>query len=201
MSARRPAPRRSRGRRRRGRAALIVLLLAGAAAYVLLGGGPGPAPAGDSTTGGTRADDVAAVDDLVDNVVERPDGSVAVTVTEAETASLVAAGLERSQAPTLRDVAVDLVAVDEGSPGRMIVSGRLQDRPVPVRATVDLEVVDSSVRPTVRDVRIGPLGLPASIRRDLTRELRQQVTLADPGIAVSQLHTTDTTLELTGRAP
>lgn len=199
------APRYARRRRRPARALLFLLLLA-AATYVLVTGGFADGRAGrdtgqatgQETTGGTRAEGGPAVDELLDDVTDNGDGSITVDVSEGQTAALVAAGLARSSAPTLRDVAVDLVTVDDGPPGRMIVTGRLADRPVPVRATIDLEVVDSSVRPTVRDARIGPLGMPSSVRRDLSRQLRDLVGVAARGIVVSDLRTTDTALVLTG---
>ncbi|CAN5837871.1 hypothetical protein BH23ACT10_BH23ACT10_20350 [soil metagenome] len=193
-------PSRSAYRRRRPlRALLVVALLAAAAAYVLFAGGlPGAEPADTPETDGAVADDTVAVDDLFDDAVDNPDGSVTVTASEAQTAALVAAGLARSSAPALRDIAVDLVAVDDGAPGRMIVTGRLDEQPVPVRATVDLDVADSAVRPTVRDVRIGPLGVPDAVRSDLNHQLRELVVLSDQGIAVSDLQTTDTALEITG---
>jgi hypothetical protein len=191
------APRYSRRRRRPARGLLFVLLLA-AAIYVLVTGGFADGRAGQEVTGGTRAEGGLAVNELLDDVTENGDGSITVDVSEGQTAALVAAGLARSSAPTLRDVAVDLVTVDEGPPGRMIVTGRLADQPVPVRATIDLEVVDSSVRPTVRDARIGPLGMPSSVRRDLNRQLRDLVGVAAQGIVVSDLRTTDTALVLTG---
>lgn len=196
--SRRPA--RYRRRRRPVGALLILLLLVGAVVYVLVAGGLPVAQPEEPVTDGAPAEDTVAINDVLDDALENPDGSVTVTASEGQTASLVAAGLARSSSPALRDVAVDLVEVDDGPAGRMIVTGRLERQPVPVEATVDLDVVDSSVRPTVRDVRIGPLGVPASVRRDLNRQLRDLVVLADERIVVEDVRTTDTELVLTGRA-
>lgn len=195
--SRRPARYR---RRRPVGTLLILLLLVGAVAYVLVAGGLPAAQPEEPVVDGAPAEDTVAINDVLDDAVENPDGSVTVTASEAQTASLVAAGLARSSSPALRDVAVDLVEVDDGPAGRMIVTGRLERQPVPIEATVDLDVVDSSVRPTVRDVRIGPVGVPASVRRDLNRQLRDLVVLADERIVVEEVRTTDTELVLTGSA-
>ncbi len=195
MASRRSSrPRRRGGRRGRARALAWLAVLTGAATYVLVAGVPSP-----NATSQAAGDVDITVGEVLDRAVENASGSVTVTLTEAETAALVRDGLARSQAPPLRDVDVDLVAADNGQQGQMIVGGTLADRPLPVRATVDLAVVDAAVRPTVRAATVGPVSVPESVRKDLNRQLRQLVVIADRNIVVEDLRTTDTTLVLTGK--
>lgn len=189
--------RRRGGRSPRGRAVAWLLVPVAAAAYVLTAGVPTPAPSAPASQAADTAP--APVGEVSDDASEQPAGLVTVTLTEAETTALVQAGLAQSQAPALRDVTVDVVAPEGGRDGQMIVAGRLRDQPLPVRATVDLEVVDKSVRPTVRTATIGPFAVPAAVRGDLNRQLRELVVIADQNVVVHDLRTTDSTVVLTGR--
>jgi hypothetical protein len=187
-------------RRRRGRAIVVVVLLAVIGAYVLLRSADGQSgrPVG-ATAGATPTASISTVDDLLARAKTNPDGSQTVTLDQGETAGLVAGALERAPSQPLRDVSVDLVAPEGQAAGRMIVAGRLTDPSLPVEAVVDLQVVDAVVQPVVRDVRVGPLPLPARAREDINRQVQELALVADEWIAVEELSTEDDRLVLTGR--
>lgn len=195
---RRPPPRRGGG----GWVALIVLLVVLAAlAYLLLGGGF------DRLAGRTdqpSEPDVAApvdvtFEELLDRAEENPDGSITVTVSEAEAGGLMRDGLSRGGTPTLEDVTVDLQRSDGSAPGQMELRGRLPDQDLPVTAAIDLRVDAGAVEPSVRDVRVGPLPVPAGLADDLNQQLQQVSLLADQGIDVDDLETSERNLVVTGR--
>lgn len=192
------APRRYR--RRRGRALAVVGLLLVAGAYLLFAGAADRSPrrtGADATA--TPAVAAVRIDDVLDDAVTNPDGSVTVTLDRAETSGLVAAALERAPSQPLHDVSVELVDPEGDAAGRMIVDGRLQDPSLPVEAVVDLRVVDDAVRPTVRDLRVGPVPVPAGVAADINRQVQQLALVADERIAVEDLSTIDGALVLTGR--
>lgn len=198
---RRPPPRRRR-RGGGGWVALIVLLLVlGALAYLLLGGGF------ERLAGGTEEPSEPAVaapvdmtfEELLDRADENPDGSVTVTLSEAEAGGLMRDGLSRSDTPTLDDVTVDLQRPDGSAPGQMELEGRLPEQDLPVTALIDLRVSGGAVEPSVRDVRVGPLPVPAGLAGDLNQQLQQVSLLADRGIEVDELETSERNLVVTGR--
>ena len=80
----------------------------------------------------------------------------------------------------------------------MTLHGRLPDQNVPVTVVVDLSVNDQDVQPTVRDVRLGPLPVPSSMREDLTQQLRQVSLLGGQDAAVEELRTNEQELVVTG---
>lgn len=188
-------------RRSRGRAAIVVvLLLAGGAWIALNSGSLTSAPTAETVpSDATPTESATTLDEILDEAVTNPDGSVSVTLDEAETGVVVAAALERAPTRSLRDVEVDLVPPEDDADGRMIVSGRLASPPVPVRATIDVDVVDRSVRPTVRDLRVGPVPVSDDIRDDVTAQLQMLSIIADDRLVVRRLRTDDGTLEMTGR--
>jgi hypothetical protein len=204
---RRPPPRRRRPPPRRrggggGRVALLVLLLVLAAlAYLLYGDGF------DRLAGRTdqpSEPDVAApvdvtFEELLDRAEENPDGSVTVTMSEAEAGGLMRDGLSRSRTPALEDVTVDLQPPDGSAPGQMELQGRLPDQDLPVTALIDLRVNAGAVEPSVRDVRVGPLPVPAGLADDLNQQLQQVSLLADRGVEVDDLETSERNLIITGR--
>jgi hypothetical protein len=196
---RRPPPRR---RRRRAWPVLLVLLLVIAAlGYVLFDG-----RVWDQITGTSAAPSQAPVaepadvtiDELLDRAVDNGDGTMTLTVTEAEVGGLVRDGLQRGGTPALRDVTVDLQNPDGSAPGQMQLNGRLRDQDVPVTAIVDLTAGGGNVEPTVRDVRVGPLPVPGSVRQDLNRQLQDVSLLGAEQVDVERLHTTDQELVATG---
>ena len=203
---RRPPPRRRRPPPRRrggggGRVALLVLLLVLAAlAYLLYGDGF------DRLAGRTdqpSEPDVAApvdvtFEELLDRAEENPDGSVTVTMSEAEAGGLMRDGLSRSRTPALEDVTVDLQPPDGSAPGQMELQGRLPDQDLPVTALIDLRVNAGAVEPSVRDVRVGPLPVPAGLADDLNQQLQQVSLLADRGVEVDDLETSERNLVVTG---
>jgi hypothetical protein len=180
---------------------LVLLLILGALAYLLFNG-----QVWDQLTGTSQQSEPAVaepvdvtLDELLDRAVDNGDGTMTVTVTEAEAGGLVRDGLESGGSPMLRDVAVDLQRPDGSAPGQMTLHGRLPDQDVPVTVVVDLSVNDQDVQPTVRDVRLGPLPVPSSMRDDLTQQLRQVSLLGGQNIAVEELRTNDQELTVTGR--
>lgn len=189
--------------RRRGRALLVVGLLLALGAAVLLAGGRVRAPDGPLATSDDPSDVASAapvdVDDLMDDAVTNPDGSVTVSLDDDQAAGLVASALTRASGRSLRDVSVDLVEPEGRADGRLLVRGRLDEPSLPVDAVVDLHVVDDAVRPTVRGVSVGPVPVPPGIREDLNRQIRQLALVADDQLTVEQLSTSDGVLELTGR--
>jgi len=190
------------GRHRRGRALLAVGLLVVAGVVVLATAGRPPARGGapnaassDPTAGASPL----AVEDLLDRTVANPDGSVTVTLDDHEAAGLVASALARAPSRPLRDVSVDLVAPEGDADGRMVVAGRLDEPSLPVEAVVDLRVVGDAVRPTVTDVRVGPVPLPADVRLELNRQVDRLALVAEDRLTIRELSTTDDALVLTGR--
>lgn len=196
-------PRRTR---RRGPVLLAFTLLLAAAVYALSSGGPGDAagPTATATTPpqGSSPADSAAVDAAVDRAVDAAaaGGTVTVTLSESETAGLVANALERAP-QQVNDVAVDLVdpPADAGADVRMVVDGRLDQPALPVRAVVDLEVVDARVVAVVDDLRVGPLPVTGAIRDDLNRELRELSVVADNAFDVDAIATDGDELVVRGR--
>jgi hypothetical protein len=189
--------------RRRGRALLLVALLVAAGVVVLVTGGIPLAPSGSTSASAEQTSPADAPPVSVDKVLDRaetnPDGSVTVSLDADETTGLVASALARAPAQPLRDVSVDLVEPEGDADGRMVVAGRLADPSLPVEAVVDLRIVDDTVRPTVRDVRVGPVPLPAGTREDINRQMRQLALVAEDQIAVEGLSTAGGSLVLTGR--
>jgi hypothetical protein len=196
-SRRRPPPRR---RRRAWPWVLVLLLILAALAYLLFNGQLWDQLAGtpqQSEPAVAEPVDVT-VDELLDRAVDNGDGTMTVTVTEAEMGGLVRDGLQQGGTPMLRDVTVDLQRPDGSAPGQMTLRGRLPDQNVPVTVVVDLNVNDQEVEPTVRDVRLGPLPVPSSMREDLTQQLRQVSLLGGQNVAVEELRTNERELEVTG---
>jgi hypothetical protein len=196
-SRRRPPPRR---RRRAWPWVLVLLLILAALAYLLFNGQVWDQLAGtlqESEPAVAEPVDVT-VDELLNRAVDNGDGTMTVTVTEAEMGGLVRDGLQQGGTPMLRDVTVDLQQPDGSAPGQMTLHGRLPDQNVPVTVLVDLNVNDQKVEPTVRDVRLGPLPVPSSMREDLTQQLRQVSLLGGQNVAVEELRTNDRELEVTG---
>jgi hypothetical protein len=196
-SRRRPPPRR---RRRAWPWVLVLLLILAALAYLLFDG-----QVWDQIAGTAQPSEPAVaepvdvtVDELLDRAVDNGDGTMTVTVTEAEMGGLVRDGLQQGGTPMLRDVTVDLQRPDGSAPGQMTLRGRLPDQNVPVTVVVDLNVNDQDVEPTVRDVRLGPLPVPSSMREDLTQQLRQVSLLGGQNVAVEELRTNERELEVTG---
>jgi len=190
--------------RRRSRAGAVVGVLAAAAAALLLLGDDSLwsriAPTSSDASGPAVAEPVdVTVDDILTRGVENPDGSITLTLTEAETAGLVRAGLSRNGAPLLQNMTVDLVAPDGSAPGQMELAGRLSDQPLPVNATVDLNVTGGRAEPSARTVRVGPLQVPESTREQLNAQLRDVTLLAVEGVLVDDLRTTESRLVITGR--
>lgn len=190
--------------RRRRRALLVVALLVAAGAIVLVTGGIPLAPGGATTSASaepTSTPDTTpvTVDEVLDRAETNPDGSVTVSLDDDETAGLVASALARAPAQRLRDVSVDLVEPEGDADGRMVIAGRLDEPSLPVEAVVDLRVVDDAIRPTVSDVRVGPVPLPPGAREDIDQQVRQLALVAEDRIAVEDLSTTGGALVLTGR--
>lgn len=182
----------SRYRRRRGAALAVVLALLAAGAWVLVGssgGSDGTAGSGTPVSASEPAGTTVA--DLLERARPNADGSVTVRADEVETGSLVRAGLERADAPPVDDLAVDLVDSGGAAAGQMVLTGRLREQRLPIRATVDLRVVDQAVRPTVRDVDVGPIPVPDGVRRDLNARLARLSLIAAEGLAVRDVRTTD----------
>jgi hypothetical protein len=181
---------------------LVLLVAFGLVGYVLLGDDALWA-AVSSTEPQAEQAGAAAVDvspgDILDGAAVNGDGSVTVTLSEAETAGLVEEGLAAAGANALRDASVDLRPPDSGVSGLLELRGTLEDQPVPVTATVDLVVTGGRIAPRVRDARVGPVPVPAGVRTDLNAQLRHVGLLADRGITVDSLRTTDTELIVTGR--
>ena len=198
---RRPPPRRRRGGGGGWAALLVLVLVLGALAYLLFGGGFDRLARGGEEP--TEPDVAAPVDvtfeELLERAEENPDGSVTVTVSEAEAGGLMRDGLSRGGTPTLRDVTVDLQEPAGSAPGQMELEGRLPDQDLPVTAVIDLRVDDGEVQPSVRDVRVGPLPVPAGLADDLNQQLQQVSLLADQGIEVDDLETSERNLVVTGR--
>jgi hypothetical protein len=138
------------------------------------------------------------IDELLDRAVDNGDGTMTVTVTEAEAGGLVSDGLQRGGTIDLRDITVDLMSPDGSAPGQMRLNGRLRDQNVPVTAIVDLRVSDGDVEPSVRDVRLGPLPVPGGMREDLDQQLQAVSLLGAEQIRVKRLRTTDQELVVTG---
>lgn len=189
--------------RRRGRALLVVGLLLALGAAVLLAGGRVLGPDGPLATSDDPSDVASAapvdVDDLMDDAVTNPDGSVTVSLDDDQAAGLVASALTRASGRSLRDVSVDLVEPEGRADGRLLVRGRLDEPALPVDAVVDLHLVDDAVRPTVRDVSVGPVPVPPGTREDLNRQIGQLALVAEDQLTVEQLSTSDGVLELRGR--
>lgn len=176
----------------------LLLVLAGLW-YLLLGGGFerfAGAPSEPSEPAVAAPVDVT-VDEILDRAVDNGDGTMTVTVSEAEVGGLVRDHLSGGQAG-LRDITVDLAEPDGSAPGQMELEGRLEDQDLPVTAIIDLQVSGGQVQPSVRDVRVGPLPVPGSIREDLDRQLTDVGLLADQDIDVEALHTTERELVVTG---
>jgi hypothetical protein len=180
---------------------LALLVILGVLAYLMFN-----AQVWEQLTGTSEQSEPAVaepvdvtVDELLDRAVDNGDGTMTVTVTEAEAGGLVRDGLQSGGTPMLRDVTVDLQRPDGSAPGQMTLRGRLPDQNVPVTVVVDLNVNDQDVQPTVRDVRLGPLPVPSSMRDDLTQQLRQFSLLGGQNVAVEELRTTDQELVVTGR--
>ncbi|HSJ44035.1 MAG TPA: hypothetical protein VK923_05050 [Euzebyales bacterium] len=190
-----------RRRPRRGRALLLVALLAIVGGVVLVTGGIPLAPSGSTSPEPASSAGATAVtvDNVLDQAKTNPDGSVTVSLDADETTGLVASALARAPEQPLRDVSVDVVEPEGDADGRMVVAGRLDDLSLPVEAVVDLRIVRDVVRPTVRDVRVGPVPLPSGTREDINRQVRQLALLADDQIAVEDLSTAGGSLLLTGR--
>ena len=190
-----------RRRPRRGRALLLVVLLAIVGGVVLVTGGIPLAPSGSTSAEPASSAGATAVtvDNVLDQAKTNPDGSVTVSLDADETTGLVASALARAPEQPLRDVSVDVVEPEGDADGRMVVAGRLDDLSLPVEAVVDLRIVRDVVRPTVRDVRVGPVPLPSGTREDINRQVRQLALLADDQIAVEDLSTAGGSLLLTGR--
>jgi hypothetical protein len=180
---------------------LFLLVIAGLGAYLFFGGGfeQLATPTSDSSAPPVAEPVDVTVQDLLDRAVDNGDGTMTVTVTEAETGGLVRDALEGGGTATLRDVTTDLVRPDGDAPGQMRIAGRLRDRDVPVTAVVDLAPRDGRVDATVRSVGLGPLPVPGSLREDLNQQLREVSLLGDQEVAVEELHTTDRELVATGR--
>lgn len=192
------------GHHRRRRALLAVALLVAAGVFVLVSGGVVPAQPSPSTSASAEPTapaetTPAAVDEVLDGAEANPDGSVTVSLDAGETTGLVASALARAPAQPLRVVSVDLVEPEGDADGRMVVVGRLDEPSLPVEAVIDLRVVDEAVRPTVRDVRVGPVPLPPGTREDINQQVRQLALVADDQIAVEDLSTAGGALVLTGR--
>lgn len=194
------------GRRRRrggggGWVALLVLLLVlGALAWLLLGGGFDQLAGGEEPSEADVAEPVdVSLGELLERAEANDDGSVTVTVTEGEAGGLMRQALSRGGDPVLEDVRVDLQRPDGAAPGQMIVAGRLPDQDVPVTAVIDLEVDGGEVRPDVRDVRVGPLPVPAGLAEDLNDRVADVGLLADQNITVEDLSTTERRLRVRGR--
>lgn len=196
-----PPPRRRRGGGGGWVALIVLLLVLGALAYLLLGGGL------ERFAGGTEEPSEPAVaapvdmtfDELLDRAEENPDGSVTVTLSEAEAGGFMRDGLSRGDTPTLDDVTVDLQQPDGAAPGQMELEGRLPEQDLPVTAVIDLRVSGGAVEPSVRNVRVGPLPVPAGLADDLNQQLQQVSLLADRGIEVDELETSERNLVVTGR--
>jgi hypothetical protein len=124
---------------------------------------------------------------------------VSVTLDEAETAGLVAEALARAPSQQISDVTVEVAEPPGDAGGRLVVDGRLDDPPLPVTVVVDLQVVDTRLRPTVRDLSVGPLPLSDDTRADLTNDLRSLAGVADGQLALDDVSTVDGELVLTGR--
>lgn len=191
-------------------ALLVVLVLAAAAVGVLLPvatSGVAPAAPARSTAPAapvrSTASAPAAPRGTVERILERADrnadGSLSVEVTERETTALVRAGLARTGAPAIEGLRVDLVQAAGDAAGTMVLDGRLEAQGLPVQAVVDLVVLDGRIRPTVREVRVGPLPLSGGVRDDLNRELATRSPLIDAGLIVEDLRTTERGLVLRGR--
>lgn len=190
------------GRHPRRRALLVIGLLVVAGVVVLATAGRPPARGGSPNAASSDPTDGAsplAVDDVLERAVANPDGSVTVTLDDDEAAGLVASALARAPNRPLGDVSVDLVAPEGDADGRMIVAGRLDEPSLPVEAVVDLRVVDDAVRPTVTDVRVGPVPLPAGVRRELDRQVARLALVAEDRLTIRELSTADDALVLTGR--
>lgn len=195
------------GRGRRARALVMITLLFCAGAYVVAVGGigaegsdgtsvvapasPSPAPAPTSAP--------LDLEGVPGRAVANPDGSVTVTLSERETGDLVAEALAQAPAQQLSDVAVELRAPPADADGQIVVDGRLDDPPLPVRAVVDLDVVQAQVRPTVRDLRVGPLPLTGAIRDDLNRQLVELALVGEGRLTIDALATDGDRLVVTGR--
>lgn len=176
-------------------------MIAGLVYYLLFAGGfeQLATPTSDSSAPAAAEPVDVSVEDLLDRAVDNGDGTMTVTVTEAEAGGLVRDGLESGGSGPLRDVTTDLVRPDGSAPGQMQIAGRLRDRDIPVTAVVDLAPRDGRVDATVRSVRLGPLPVPGSMREDLNQQLREISLLGGQQVAVEELHTTDQELVATGR--
>jgi hypothetical protein len=182
-------------------ALLVFLLMVAALAYVLLNDEVWERIAASPTASEAPVAEPVdvTVDELLDRAVDNGDGTMTVTVSEAEAGGLVRDGLRRGGTPSLRDVTVDLQEPDGSAAGQMQINGRLRDQDVPVTAVVDLAAQGGSIEPTVRDVRLGPLPVPGSVREDLNRQLQDVSLLGARQVDVEQLHTTERELVVTGR--
>jgi hypothetical protein len=194
-AVRRPAPRRSR-------AGVIVAVLVAAGLAVLAFGDDAlwrRSATLDASRPAAAEPTAVTVDDILAGAVTNPDGTITVKLSEAETAGLVRAGLSRSGAPVLENLTIDLVRPDGSASGQMEIAGQLRDQPLPVNATVELEVANGRAEPSVRSVRVGPLQVTESTRAQLNAQLREVSLLGVEGVTVQSLHTTDSQLEITGR--
>ena len=197
---RRPPPYRGRRRRRVWPAVLALLVLA-ALAFLLFEDRVWQQIAGSSSgPSETVAEPVdVTIEEVLDRAVDNGDGTMTVTITEAEAGGLVRDGLQRGGTTDLRDITVNLMNPDGSAPGQMELNGRLRDQNVPVTAIVDLRVRDGDLEPSVRDVRLGPLPVPGAMRDDLDQQLRAISLLGAERIRVERLRTTDQELTVTGR--
>jgi hypothetical protein len=139
------------------------------------------------------------LEELLDRAVDNGDGTITVTITEAEAGGLVRDGLQRGATPTLREVTVDLQDPGGSAPGQMQINGRLPEQDVPVTVIVDLAASGGNVEPTVRDARLGPLPVPGGVREDLNGQLQGVSLLGARQVDVERLHTTEQELVVTGR--
>jgi hypothetical protein len=195
-------------RPRRGRALLVVVALGLAGAFVISGAGleglGDDGSGGEPATRGALSESAeptvpAELDGLFGDAVANGDGSVTVTLDEAETAGLVQQALAQAPSQQISDVTVEVAEPPADVGGRLVVDGRLDEPPVPVTAVVDLQVVDTRLRPTVSNLSMGPLPLSDDTRADLTNELRTLAGVADDQLALEDLSTVDGELVLTGR--
>lgn len=193
------ASRDYRARRRSGLLPFLSLLVVVVAGYLLLTDPQvlsGLLPA-EQPEAQTQEDPPAG--DLLDRITVNDDGSFSATLSEPEVTSLVRRGLTESGAQTIENVSVDLRLPDGAAPGLMDVDGRLSDQGLPVTATVDLDVQSGEIVPTVRDLRVGPVGVPGSVSEELTRQLRAVDFLAEQDVHVDSLSTSDTQLRISGQ--
>lgn len=183
-------------------ALLVLIAILGGLAWLVLGGGFDRLATGGSEESSQPVVEEpvdVSLDELVDRMQDNGDGTVTVSLSEGETGGLMRRALTRRGEPTLDDLTVDLQEPDGSAPGQMQIAGRLPERDLPVTAVVDLDVDAGEVQPSVRGVKVGPFPVPAGLAADLNEQLQQVGLLADQGIAVDDLETTDGELSVTGR--